>query len=68
MKRRITYIQRQDAPFEADQAVLIANTLSIRNLDAAREDRITFGLEDLPDDVSVIQHGFRLFKWFIYLC
>lgn len=51
MKRRITFVQRQDTPFEADQAVLTPNTLSIRDLDAAREDRITFGLDDLPAEV-----------------
>lgn len=51
MKRRITFVQRQDAPFEANQAVLTTKTLSIRDLDAAREDRVTFGLEDLPAEV-----------------
>lgn len=52
MKRRITFVQRQDTPFEADQAVLTSNALSIRDLDAAREDRITFNLDDLPEEVS----------------
>lgn len=51
MKRRVTYVQRQDTPFEADQAVLTPKTLSVRGLDAAREDRITVGLDDLPAEV-----------------
>lgn len=58
MKRRITFVQRQDAPFKADQAVLSAESLSIRDLDAAREDRITFGLEDLPAEVRDTAHRF----------
>jgi len=57
MKQRITFVQRPDAPFEAEQAVLTSNSLAIRALDAAREDRITFGLEDLPQEVSRTAHG-----------
>ena len=49
MKRRITFIQRPDAPFEPHQAVLSSTKLAIRNLSAAREDRITFGLDELPE-------------------
>jgi hypothetical protein len=56
MKRRITFIQRPDAPFEADQTVLTSKSLAIRNLDAAREDRITFGLDDLPHEVRRTAH------------
>lgn len=52
MKRRITFVQRQDTPFGADQAVLTPDALAIRGLDAAREDRITFGLDNLPGEVS----------------
>ncbi|KAJ5626836.1 hypothetical protein N7528_004263 [Penicillium herquei] len=53
MKRRITYIQSPDAPFEAQQAVLTSNSLTIHNLEAAREDRLTFDLDDLPDESFV---------------
>lgn len=66
MKRRITFVQRQDAPFEADQAVLTASTLSIRNLDAVREDRITFGLNDLPEEVSATHHEFWASKGLVF--
>ena len=52
MKRRITYIQRINAPFEPQQAVLTSKSLSVRDLDAAREDRITVGLDELPQEVS----------------
>jgi hypothetical protein len=52
MKRRITYIQRINAPFEPQQAVLTSKSLSVRDLDAAREDRITVGVDELPKEVS----------------
>jgi hypothetical protein len=52
MKRRITYIQRINAPFEPQQAVLTSKSLSVRDLDAAREDRITVGLDELPQEVK----------------
>lgn len=51
MKRRITYVQHPDAPFEPHQANLASTGLSIRDLDAAREDRITIELDDLPEEV-----------------
>lgn len=53
MKRRVTFIQPPDAPFEPHQATLTASTLSLRDLDAAREDRLTFGLDALPEEVSM---------------
>lgn len=51
MKRRTTLIQPLGAPFEPDQAVLSSSNLAIRGLDAARHDRITLGLDDLPEEV-----------------
>ena len=52
MKQRITFIQRVDAGFDPQQAVLTASSLSVRGLDAAREDRSTAGLDELPEEVS----------------
>ncbi|KAJ5165330.1 uncharacterized protein N7500_007160 [Penicillium coprophilum] len=54
MKRRITFIQRVDADFDPEQAVLSASSLSVRNLDAAREDRITVGLDELPKELRTV--------------
>jgi hypothetical protein len=51
MKQRITFIQRVDASFDPQQAVLTTSSLSVRNLDAAREDRVTVGLDELPEEV-----------------
>lgn len=52
MKRRITYIQRPEAPFAPEQVSLLSNSVQIQGLDAAREDRITFDLDDLPEEVG----------------
>lgn len=51
MKRRITLVQGPGASFEPQQAVLSSNSLAIRDLDAAREERITLGLDDLSEEV-----------------
>lgn len=54
MKRRVTYITAPDAPFDpAKQGILSNNNLAIRELDAAKEERFTFALEELPTDVSI---------------
>ncbi|KAJ5177007.1 Protein pbn1 [Penicillium canariense] len=65
MKRRVTYVQRPETPFEPQQAILSSSALSVHGLDAAREDRITFGLEDLPEELRVVleqSHELRL-RW-----
>ncbi|KAJ5836796.1 hypothetical protein N7447_002822 [Penicillium robsamsonii] len=54
MKQRITFIQRVDAGFDPQQAVLTASSLSVRDLDAAREDRITVGLDELPEEFRAV--------------
>ena len=56
MKRRITYITAGDGQFEPKtQAVLNHDTLSIRNLDAAKEDQFTFDSAELPVEVGLLQ-------------
>lgn len=52
MKRRITYITAADAEFDpAKQAILSKDTLSIRGLDAAKEERFTLSSAELPKEV-----------------
>lgn len=53
MRKRITYIQQPDAPFEFDQTVLNTDALSIRNLDAVRQERVTVGIEEVPVEVCM---------------
>jgi hypothetical protein len=51
MRRRITYIQPPHAPFHPSQTTLTPNTLTITNLAAAREERITLGFNELSGEV-----------------
>lgn len=51
MKRRITFAQGTDAPFDPDQAQLTRDALFLRALEAAREERLTFGFNELPSEV-----------------
>jgi hypothetical protein len=54
MKRRVTYITAADAEFDpSKQAILSKDTLSIRGLDAAKEERFTFTQTELPAEVSI---------------
>ncbi|KAH8702558.1 protein pbn1 [Talaromyces proteolyticus] len=66
MKRRITYITASDAPFDPPkQAILSKESLSIRNLDAAKEERFTFGSAELPAGLSQLletTHEFHI-RW-----
>ncbi|KAI9924474.1 hypothetical protein ASPWEDRAFT_48012 [Aspergillus wentii DTO 134E9] len=54
MRRRITFVQRSEAPFEQDQAALTPDALSVTNLDAVREERATFSFEELPSELSQV--------------
>lgn len=57
MKRRITFIQRPESPFVPEQVSISPAAVSVHGLDAAREDRITLSLDDLPDEVGYISHS-----------
>lgn len=56
MRRRITLLQHASTPYDPTQAHLSTDALSLRTLDAAREDRTTFALDEIPSEV-----GFLLF-------
>ncbi|KAL2865625.1 uncharacterized protein BJX67DRAFT_373018 [Aspergillus lucknowensis] len=51
MRTRITYIQKPQAPFDPSQATLTPSALAIHNLDAAREERVTLGFDELPGEL-----------------
>lgn len=54
MKRRVTYITAAYAEFDpSKQAILSKDTLTIRGLDAAKEERFTFTPTELPTEVSI---------------
>jgi hypothetical protein len=51
MKERITFINDRDSAFDPKQLELKKNVLNIKALKAAREDRLTLALQELPADV-----------------
>lgn len=51
MRRRVTFVQKPDAPFAPDQASLTPDSLTIHHLDALREERLTVGYNEVPEEV-----------------
>lgn len=52
MRERVTFLRRPDDVFDPKQLQLQNDTLHITSLKAAREDQLTFGLYELPQEVS----------------
>ncbi|KKA18750.1 hypothetical protein T310_7299 [Rasamsonia emersonii CBS 393.64] len=53
MRRRITYIYGAESPFDPDQQARVSNdALSIRGLNAAKEERLTFGFDEFPSELG----------------
>ncbi|KAK1145769.1 protease B nonderepressible form [Aspergillus melleus] len=50
MRRRITFVQRPDSPFDLNQAQLSKDALSVRQVLAAREERVTLGVEEVGEE------------------
>ncbi|PYH98991.1 protein pbn1 [Aspergillus ellipticus CBS 707.79] len=59
MKIRITYLQPPSSPFSASQASLSASGLRIQDLDAAREERVTLDVADVPDEARNVLGEFQ---------
>lgn len=51
MRERITFIHGINEEFDPTQLRLNSDTLHITSLKAAREDRLTIGLYELPQEV-----------------
>ncbi|KAL4935896.1 hypothetical protein BDV06DRAFT_117496 [Aspergillus oleicola] len=54
MRQRLTYIQKPSAPYSPDQTTLTRDALHIQSIDAAREERITVGFDEVPDEVASV--------------
>ncbi|KAL5342912.1 protein pbn1 [Aspergillus crustosus] len=65
MRRRITFIQPPHAPFHSSQTILTPNDLTITSLDAAREERLTLGFDELPAELwTVLRHTHQVhIRW-----
>ena len=51
MRERITFIHGAEEVFDPSQLKLEKNSLRLTELQAAREDRLTFGVDELPQEV-----------------
>ena len=50
MRERITFIHGSDDEFDPKQLKLSEDSVRIKDLAAAREDRWTFGFQELPQE------------------
>jgi hypothetical protein len=51
MRKRITFVHLPDSPFQPERLRVDNGTLRLESLKAAREERITFGYNELPQEV-----------------
>ena len=51
MRRRVTFLHRSGDYFDPKQLQLHKDSLVVTSLKAAREERLTFGLYELPQEV-----------------
>lgn len=53
MQERITFVHGPEDPFDPKQLSLRDDTLHVQSLKAAREDRVTLSLYELPQEVQI---------------
>ncbi|OAX78179.1 hypothetical protein ACJ72_07517 [Emergomyces africanus] len=51
MRERITFIHEAEGEFNPDQVTVKADSLSIKALNAARQERVTFAYNELPKEI-----------------
>ena len=51
MRERITFIQPLEERYEETEFKIRKDALEVRGLNAIREDRLTFGFAELPQEV-----------------
>ncbi|KAL8909621.1 MAG: hypothetical protein Q9207_000119 [Kuettlingeria erythrocarpa] len=54
MKSRITFVRPQDTGLEAENIEISSHAVQIRSLEAAREERLTVGLQELPQEDTFV--------------
>jgi hypothetical protein len=57
MKQRITYLVPEPDDFRPELLTVQDESLSVRNLKAAKEHRVTFGLSELPEEVRQVAYS-----------
>lgn len=57
MRQRITFFQQPEDSIDPKTIKVTTNSISTTGLKAAREDRITFGFEELPQELYRVLKG-----------
>lgn len=52
MRERITFVHGADVAFDPNQLTVEKDAVEVQYLKAAREDRLTFGFSELPQEVA----------------
>lgn len=61
MRQRITYLQEPQDSLDPSTLKVTKNSISTKNVVAAREEKITFGLQELPQElVGVLEASHEL--------
>src|SRR5271167_1727557 len=54
MRQRITFLHKPEDAIDPKSIKVTNNSLSFSGLNAAREDRISFGLDELPLEIALV--------------
>ena len=54
MRQRVTFLQEPQNSLDPKLLKVTSNSVSTQRLDAAREDRVTFGFEELPQELYLV--------------
>lgn len=61
MKQRLTYLLRDPKEFSLSQVRVTTESTSVEALDAAKEQHLTFGFDELPQEVNSLMHVHPIF-------
>ena len=61
MKERVTFLNHRGQNFDPAQLQLQNDSLRLKSLKAARQDRLTLGLDELPQEVHTQSQSLRGF-------
>lgn len=57
MRQRTTFLHDGSADFEPTSLEVTDRALTVKGLKAAREDRLTFRVDELPEEVLSLHHS-----------
>lgn len=63
MRRRSTFVHDPNAVVNHDSIELVGGSLHITSLPAARQERLTFSFNELPQEVCDVHTPYRYCSW-----